>query len=152
MMILKPLLFKTLICICSFTLLACGGSGGSESVSNTSQIGSTTTNQPTIIADSNEQFELITESDQQLHPIDETIEDNYVDLQLNWTDNSNNEIEFIIERRIESNVDYGESYSVAQDETSYVDLQVQTGETYCYRISASNNSGSSPSPEVCIEV
>ncbi|WP_025565494.1 fibronectin type III domain-containing protein [Psychromonas sp. SP041] len=78
------------------------------------------------------------------------IEDETVNLNITWDDNSDNEVEFIIERRMESEVDYGETYYVAENTTSYDDLDVQAGETYCYRISASNSVGDSPSSEKCI--
>jgi hypothetical protein len=76
----------------------------------------------------------------------------YTDLQITWVDNSNNEDEFIIERRIESNVDYGTFYYVEENTTSFVDVDVQTGESYCYRISASNEMGESHSSEVCVDL
>ena len=75
-----------------------------------------------------------------------------VDLYITWGDNSDNEVEFIIERRIQSNVDYGTTYYVAENTTSYNDEGVQVGETYCYRVSASNSIGKSSSSEQCIEL
>ena len=75
---------------------------------------------------------------------------NQVDLYISWGDNSDNEVEFIIERRIQSNVDYGTTYYVAENTTSYNDEGVQVGETYCYRVSASNSIGKSSSSEQCI--
>jgi len=75
-----------------------------------------------------------------------------VDLHISWSDNSENEVEFIIERRIQSNVDYGVTYYVAENTTSYNDEGVQVGETYCYRVSASNSIGKSSSSEQCIEL
>ncbi|WP_435234371.1 hypothetical protein ACR30L_11375 [Psychromonas sp. PT13] len=80
------------------------------------------------------------------------IDSNYVDLHITWLDNSDNEVEFIIERRIESNVDYGTTYYVEENTTSFDDIDVQSGETYCYRVSASNDVGVSHSSEVCIDV
>ncbi|MBB1272952.1 hypothetical protein [Psychromonas sp. SR45-3] len=77
---------------------------------------------------------------------------NQVDLYITWGDNSDNEVEFIIERRIQSNVDYGTTYYVAENITSYNDEGVQVGETYCYRVSASNSIGKSSSSEQCIEL
>ncbi|WP_028869543.1 hypothetical protein [Psychromonas arctica] len=77
---------------------------------------------------------------------------NQVDLYISWGDNSDNEVEFIIERRIQSNVDYGTTYYVAENITSYNDEGVQVGETYCYRVSASNSIGKSSSSEQCIEL
>ena len=77
---------------------------------------------------------------------------NSTDLRITWVDNSNNEDEFIIERRIESNVDYGTFYYVEENITSFDDLDVQIGESYCYRISASNVMGESHSSEVCIDL
>lgn len=79
-------------------------------------------------------------------------ESNSVDLNITWYDNSDNEDEFIIERRLLSNVDYGTTYYTEENVTSYNDLDVQSGETYCYRVSASNTVGQSPSSEICIEL
>ena len=74
------------------------------------------------------------------------------DINITWSDNSDNESEFIIERRIASNVDYGTTYYLTENVTSYNDVDVETGETYCYRISASNTAGQSSSSETCIEL
>lgn len=81
-----------------------------------------------------------------------SVESRTMDLSITWIDNSNNEVEFLIERRTSSNVDYGTTYTVAENITSFSDTAVEMGETYCYRVSASNSMGSSPSQEVCIDV
>jgi hypothetical protein len=80
----------------------------------------------------------------------EFITEEEVNLEISWTDNSDNELEFIIERRTIDDVNYGTTYYVAENTTSFEDIQVITGQTYCYRVSASNNYGISPSTEVCI--
>jgi hypothetical protein len=83
---------------------------------------------------------------------DEPMTVDEVNIQISWTDNSDNEIEFIIERRSADDVDYGTTYYAEENTTSFEDLQVSTGETYCYRVSASNNYGMSPSSEVCVDL
>jgi len=90
-------------------------------------------------------------SDNQSEVMSEAKSDS-IDLQINWEDNSDNEEEFIIERRVEPNIDYGTSYYVDENTTSFYDVGVQVGETYCYRVSASNNMGQSSSPEVCVDL
>lgn len=135
MMILKHLTFKSILILCSISLVGCGSSSSDSSSSVTDKTVSdqsdiNESSQPTIPAGNNE-----------------------VDLLISWDDNSDNEVEFLIERRLASNVDADESIGVAPNTTSYVDTQVQSGEEYCYRIIAKGvNDGLSPSAEVCIEV
>ena len=69
---------------------------------------------------------------------------------LTWTDNSNNETAFDIQRGTAANVAACQSgvtftalVSVGANVTSYTDTAVVQGTTYCYRIDASNSSGPS---------
>jgi len=131
-MILKHLLFRTSLLLCSTVLVACGGSSASNSsVATEDKISEESTSDEDLISS----------------PI---VEDETVNLNITWDDNSDNEVEFIIERRIASDVDYETTYYVSENTTSYDDVDLQSGETYCYRISASNSVGDSPSSEKCI--
>jgi hypothetical protein len=62
------------------------------------------------------------------------ISDGQVD--LNWTDNSGDEIGFSIERSINSNTAFIEIGSVAADVTYYSDITVSSTDNYYYRINA----------------
>lgn len=69
----------------------------------------------------------------------------YDKMQLNWTDNSNNELGFIIERSLDSTL-WSTIDSVALDITSYLDTGLTENTTYYYRVLAYNNTGvSAPS-------
>ncbi len=64
------------------------------------------------------------------------------DIQVSWTDNSNNEAGFIIERSEDAGVMYTViQNNIAANTTSYVDTNLVEGTTYTYRVSASNNMG-----------
>jgi hypothetical protein len=138
MMISKRLPFKTILILCSISLVGCGSSGSDKTVSDIDE-----SSQPSTPA----------ENTNGTLPSTPPAENNEVDLLISWDDNSDNEVEFLIERRLASNVDAGESIGVAPNTTSYVDTQIQSGGTYCYRIIAKGvNDGLSPSAEVCIDV
>ena len=64
---------------------------------------------------------------------------------LSWTDNSNDEDGFKIERRASSGGSFSEIDTVALDITSYSDTTVTLGESYyyCYRVRAYNTYGDS---------
>jgi hypothetical protein len=62
---------------------------------------------------------------------------------LNWTDNSNNEEGFIIERENASLFDFSAIDTVLANITSYIDSSVSQGVSYNYRVSAFNISGQS---------
>lgn len=72
-------------------------------------------------------------------------------LKLTWTDNSNNEDGFNIERRLEPGGVYGPKIaSTGADVATYTDATVQTGQRYCYRVNAFNVAGVSDySNEAC---
>jgi hypothetical protein len=71
-------------------------------------------------------------------------------LTLTWQDNSNDEDDFAIERKTGTNGAYSQIASVAADVTSYVDTNVNSGATYCYRVQAVNSAGASDfSNEAC---
>jgi Calx-beta domain len=63
-------------------------------------------------------------------------------LTLSWTDNSNNEDGFRIERRI-SGGSFAQIAVVAANVTSFIDSGVTAGTTYCYRVRAYNQAGAS---------
>jgi hypothetical protein len=69
---------------------------------------------------------------------------------LSWTDNSNNESGFKIERKIGTNGAFAEIATVGGNVTSYTDSNVTAGTTYCYRVNAFNSAGASAyTGEIC---
>jgi hypothetical protein len=71
-------------------------------------------------------------------------------LQLGWTDNSNNEDGFTIERKTGTTGIYTQIFTVGADVTSYNDTNLTDGVTYCYRVGAFNSAGTSAyTAEVC---
>lgn len=71
--------------------------------------------------------------------------DNPTDVTLNWTDNAGNEDEFFIERCEGNNCNnFAFLTNVGADVTTYQDAGLTTGNTYRYRVQASNSAGASP--------
>jgi hypothetical protein len=62
---------------------------------------------------------------------------------ISWTDNSNNEDGFYIERSLSSTNGFIQIGTVPTDITEYVDTTVSHSTTYYYRVRAFNNAGSS---------
>jgi Divergent InlB B-repeat domain len=74
-------------------------------------------------------------------------------LQLAWSDNSNNEVGFKIERKAGTSGNYAEIITLGINATSYTDSGLTDGATYCYRLRAFNSAGNSAySPEGCATV
>jgi Divergent InlB B-repeat domain len=74
-------------------------------------------------------------------------------LKLAWTDNSNNEDGFKIERKTGTSGTYGEIAKLGANVASYTDTNLTDGATYCYRLRAFNSAGNSAySPEGCATV
>jgi Divergent InlB B-repeat domain/FG-GAP-like repeat len=72
------------------------------------------------------------------------------DLQLAWNDNSNNEDGFKIERKTGTNGTFAQIATVGANVTSYPDVGLADGVTYCYRVRAFNSAGNSAyTPEGC---
>jgi len=69
---------------------------------------------------------------------------------IRWVDKSDNESQFIIERRTKPNKAYTTTYYAPANSTSFNDSKIEPNKTYCYRVSSSNVVGKSPSPENCI--
>jgi hypothetical protein len=73
---------------------------------------------------------------------------NTINLQITWSDNSDNEDEFIVSRRMP-----GEEFTIidylSENETSFIDTDLDSGYIYCYKITASNEAGQADSEEVC---
>lgn len=63
-------------------------------------------------------------------------------IDLNWSDQSNNEDSFVIERS-EDNGAFSVIASVGADETTYSDTGLAPGTTYSYRVKATNSGGES---------
>ena len=66
-------------------------------------------------------------------------------INLNWTDRSDNEKGFIIERRISSG-SYAEIASLEPDTTAFADTGLLSGVTYSYRVKAYNDEVSPLTP------
>jgi hypothetical protein len=62
---------------------------------------------------------------------------------LSWTDNSNNETEFKIERSTDAGVTFTEIATVGANVTTYADTGLTPLTTYSYRVRASNSAGNS---------
>lgn len=71
-------------------------------------------------------------------------------LQLTWTDNSNGEDRFLVERKVGQEDPYAPLATLAPNAVTYVDTSVQIGVSYCYRVRAFRASSySNPSNEAC---
>jgi Divergent InlB B-repeat domain/FG-GAP-like repeat len=64
-------------------------------------------------------------------------------LQLAWTDNSNNESGFKIERKLGTTGTFSQIATVGVNVTTYTDTNLTDGATYCYRLAAFNSAGTS---------
>jgi len=64
-------------------------------------------------------------------------------INLNWTDNSNNESGFILERKIGSSGAWNDADSMDTNVTEYQDKGLSSNTEYYYRISSYNSSGES---------
>ena len=64
-------------------------------------------------------------------------------LQLAWTDNSNNENGFKIERKPGTTGTFSQIAAVGVNVTTYTDTNLTDGATYCYRLAAFNSAGTS---------
>ena len=74
-------------------------------------------------------------------------------LQLAWTDNSNNEDGFKIERKLGTTGTFNQITTVGVNVTTYIDTNLTDGATYCYRLAAFNSAGTSAySAEGCATV
>jgi hypothetical protein len=72
------------------------------------------------------------------------------DLQLSWTDNSNNESGFAIERKTGTSGTFSQRATVGANVTNYVDANLAAATTFCYRVRAFNSAGNSAfTPEAC---
>jgi len=74
-------------------------------------------------------------------------------LTLTWVDNAGGIANFIVERKTGMTGTYARIATTGPGITTYVDLAVVAGTTYCYRVKASNASGESGySNEACRSV
>ena len=62
---------------------------------------------------------------------------------LNWNDNSTNEDGFRIERKIGTGGTYAQIAQTAASASSYTDVGLTDGTSYCYRVRAFNAAGDS---------
>lgn len=65
----------------------------------------------------------------------------YESLEVSWDDLADNEEGFLIERSLGGSDDFVILTSVGENQISYVDTNVLSNNTYCYRIGAYNDSG-----------
>jgi hypothetical protein len=73
-------------------------------------------------------------------------------LKISWTDNSDNELLFVVERQIAGERDFKEVGKVAPNLEYFIDRTVVSGTKYIYRVYAYNESGiSEPSNELGIK-
>jgi hypothetical protein len=71
-------------------------------------------------------------------------------LTVTWQDNSSNEDNFQVERKIGTGGTYSQIATLPANATSYLDISVTNGVTYCYRTRAANASVTSGySNEAC---
>jgi len=66
-----------------------------------------------------------------------------VSLRLNWSDNSNNEDGFIIQRSADGGFTFSQITTTSPNVLTYTDSTLQPNRTYFYRVSASNLGGTS---------
>jgi hypothetical protein len=72
------------------------------------------------------------------------------DFQLSWVDNANNETGFAIERKTGTSGSFSQRATVGANVRSYVDSNLPSGTTFCYRVRAYNSAGNSAfTPEAC---
>ena len=71
-------------------------------------------------------------------------------MQITWSDNSDNEDEFIISRRFSNEIEFESIAYLAENETMFID-DVDNTVNYCYVVSASNEHGQSNSDEMCTD-
>lgn len=67
---------------------------------------------------------------------------------LTWQDNSDNETEFMIMRKLEADADFTTVATVPFDTAQYHDAPLEPGVTYMYMVMAMNDFGESTSGEV----
>jgi hypothetical protein len=67
---------------------------------------------------------------------------------LTWTDNSDDETEFMVQRKLEGDAAYTTVATVPFDTTQYHDAPLESGVTYMYMVMAMNDAGESESAEV----
>jgi PKD repeat protein len=65
-------------------------------------------------------------------------------INLNWSDNSNNETSFKVERSTSSSSGFSQIASLSAGTRSYADTSISRRVTYYYRVRASNAAGNSP--------
>lgn len=67
----------------------------------------------------------------------------YTEIRLNWSDNSNNETGFKIERKTGVDGTWSQITTVGSNTTQYIDNELEIATTYIYRIRAYNSAGNS---------
>ena len=71
---------------------------------------------------------------------------------LTWSDNSDNEDGFIVERRLFQDTKYTQLTILPRNTTIYSDNTTNSGEIYCYKVGAFNRAGIAYSGRYCISI
>ncbi len=71
---------------------------------------------------------------------------------LNWKDASDNEDNFILEKKAAGDADFSMVIELPFDSVTYHDVDVMAGTMYTYRVKAINAAGASISNEVTIQI
>jgi hypothetical protein len=74
------------------------------------------------------------------------------EIDLSWTDNSDNETEFKIERSTDAGITFTEIATVGANVTTYPDTGLAPSTTYAYRVRASNSTGDSDYSNTAIAI
>lgn len=67
---------------------------------------------------------------------------------LTWGDNSDNETEFMVMRKLESDADFATIATVPFDTIQYHDAPLDAGATYVYMVMAMNDGGEASSEQI----
>lgn len=119
---IKNKCYTFIVSICFVSLLGCADDSSNSVQSNKTYNDSS--NEST--SESTEIFDVLEE---------------YESLEVRWDDLADNEEGFLIERSLGGADEFVILTSVNANQVSYIDTNVLSNNTYCYRIGAYNNSG-----------
>lgn len=119
---IKNKCYTFIVSVCFVSLLGCADDSSNSVQSNKTYNDSS--NEST--SESTEIFDVLEE---------------YESLEVRWDDLADNEEGFLIERSLGESDEFVILTSVNANQVSYIDTNVLSNNTYCYRIGAYNNSG-----------